>query len=88
MGVGSIKCGHLDEGVFVVYFYFFFRWGEETRPLGRGGMMSTGNSCSAVSVNRESPRSVSRLTGSNPRPCAFTLQSQLRKNSNNSPAGG
>lgn len=30
MGVGSIKCGHLDEGVFVVYFYFFFG-GERRR---------------------------------------------------------
>lgn len=30
MGVGSIKCGHLDEGVFVVFFWFFFG-GERRR---------------------------------------------------------
>lgn len=31
-GVGSIKCGHLDEGVFVVFFFIcFFRWGERRR---------------------------------------------------------
>lgn len=31
MGVGSIKCGHLDEGVFVVFFFFVFFDGERRR---------------------------------------------------------
>lgn len=30
MGVGSIKCGHLDEGVFVVFLLLFFG-GERRR---------------------------------------------------------
>lgn len=35
MGVGSIKCGHLDEGVFVVFF-LFFSMGRGDEAVGTG----------------------------------------------------
>lgn len=51
---GSIKCGHLDEGVFCGLFVFFAwltgRQIEADRTW--GGMMSAANSCCIVSVNR------------------------------------
>lgn len=36
MGVGSIKCGHLDEGVFVVFFLVFFSVGRGDEAVGTG----------------------------------------------------
>lgn len=50
---GSIKCGRLEEDVFLVCFFVLVDGEKKERRLtGWGGMMSTGNSCCIDCVNK------------------------------------